>query len=157
MFKVLGSDQQVYGPVTADQLRQWMAEGRVHPATQVQREGSAEWKPLSSFPEFAVPPVVNMPRPQVREGSNDMALWALICGILANVCCCLGSLFGVLGLIFSIMVLSRRQDYPVESHRQMALAGLILSIIGLLWRCLAPLFFFLPGAWGIHHFRGWRI
>jgi hypothetical protein len=134
-----------------------MAEGRVHPATLVQAEGANDWKPLSSLAEFAVPPVVSLPQPPARAEGSDMALWALICGILANLCCCASTLFGVLGLIFSIIVLSRRQDYPGENHRQMALAGLILSIIGLLWHCLLPLFFFLPGAWGIHHFRGWRM
>jgi hypothetical protein len=156
MFKVLGSDQQVYGPVTATQLRQWMAEGRVHPTTLVQPEGAVEWKPLALLPEFAVPPVVSLPRAPGRTETNGMAVWALICGILANVCCCAGTLFGVLGLIFSIIILSRRQDYPDENARQLALAGLILSIIGLLWRCLLPLFFFVPGAWGFHHYRGWR-
>jgi hypothetical protein len=157
MFKILGSDQQVYGPVTAAQLRQWMAEGRVQPSTLVQPEGAADWKPLSSFAEFAVPPLVSMPSPPAQTGSEGMALWALICGILANLCCCASTLFGVLGLIFSIIVLSRRQDYPGENHRQMALAGLILCIIGLLWHCLLPFFFVLPGAWGMHHFRGWRM
>jgi thiol:disulfide interchange protein len=134
-----------------------MAEGRVHLSTLIQPEGAADWKPLSSFAEFAIPPVVSMPQPQVHAESGSMALWALICGILANLCCCAGTLFGVLGLIFSIIVLSRRQDYPVENHRQMALAGLILCVIALLWRCLLPFFFFLPGAWGIHHFRWWRM
>jgi len=157
MFKVLGSDQQVYGPVTAAQLRQWMAEGRVHPATLVQPEGAADWKPLSSLAEFGVPPVVSLPQRPARSEGSDMGLWALICGILANLCCCASTLFGVLGLIFSIIVLSRRQDYPGENHRQMALAGLILSIIGLLWHCLLPLFFFVPGAWGMHHYRWWRM
>jgi hypothetical protein len=156
MFKILGSDQQVYGPVTAAQLRQWMAEGRVHPASLIQLEGIADWKPLSSFPEFAVPPAMHMP-PPVREKSNDMALWALICGILANLCCCLSTLFGVLGLILSIIVLTRREDYPGENHRQLALIGLVLSIIGLLWHCLLPFFFVVPGAWGVHHYRGWRM
>jgi undecaprenyl pyrophosphate phosphatase UppP len=157
MFKVLGSDQQVYGPVTAGQLRQWMSEGRVHPATLVLAEGAAEWKPLSSWAEFAVPPVVSLPQSPARTEGNDMALWSMICGILANLCCCASTIFGVLGLIFSIMVLSRRQDYPGENHRQMAVAGLILSIIGLLWHCLLPLFFFVPRGWGLHHFRGWRM
>ena len=33
MYKIIGSDQKVYGPVTAEQLRQWLAEGRVNPST----------------------------------------------------------------------------------------------------------------------------
>jgi hypothetical protein len=155
MYKIIGSDQQVYGPVTADQLHQWMTEGRVNLATLVQLEGTADWKPLSSLPEFAIPPAVNMPLSPARAHTDGMATGGLICGILSIVCCCAGPIFGVLGLIFSIIILSRRQDYPSESSRQMALAGLILSIVGLLSRCLLPLFFFVPGGWGIHHFR-WR-
>jgi len=153
MYKVIGSDQQVYGPVTAAQLRQWMAEGRVNLATLVQREGAAEWKPLSSLPEFAVPPPVSMPRAPAGAQSDGLATGSLVCGILSIVCCCASSIFGALGLIFSIIVLSRREDYPSESSRQTALVGLILSIIGLLWHFLLPLLFVLPGGWRVHHFR----
>jgi hypothetical protein len=153
MYKVIGSDQQIYGPVTAAQLHQWMAEGRVNLATLVQLDGNTDWKPLSSFPEFAVPPPVNMPRSAAGAQADSMATAALICGILSIVCCCGGSIFGVLGLIISIIILSRRQDYPSKSSRQMALAGLILSIIGLLSHCLLPLFLIVPGGWSIRHFR----
>src|SRR5262245_52985035 len=53
MYKILGTDQKQYGPVTADQLRQWIKEGRANAQTLVQSEGSTEWKPLSAFPELA--------------------------------------------------------------------------------------------------------
>jgi hypothetical protein len=53
MYKIIGADQKEYGPVTAEQLRQWLAEGRVSAQTSVQSEGTTEWKPLASFPEFA--------------------------------------------------------------------------------------------------------
>ncbi len=155
MYKVLGSDQQVYGPVTADQLRQWMAEGRVHSTSLVLLEGAAEWKPLSTFPEFSVPPSMAMPHPPARAESNGMAVGGMVCGILSVLCCCVGPLFGVLGLIFSIIVLNRREDYPSDNSRQMALIGLVLSIIGLLWHCLLPLLFLAPGGWRIHHYH-WR-
>jgi hypothetical protein len=156
MYKVLGSDQQVYGPVNAAQLRQWMAEGRVSTATLVQLEGAADWKPLGSTPEFAVPPPVNLPHPPARAETDQMALGGLVCGILSILCCCASLPFGVLGLILSIIVLSRRQEHPAENSRQMALAGLIFSILGLLWHCLLPLAFVVPGPWRIHHYR-WRI
>ena len=155
MFKVLGSDQQVYGPVSAAQLRLWMAEGRVQPSTLIQAEGATDWKPLSSLAEFSIPPVppiVNLSPAPVREGGQTMAMWGLICGILANLCCC-ASIFGILGLIFSITVLSRRQDFPGANHKELAVAGLILSIIGLLWHSLLPLFFFRPRMFP--HFRHW--
>jgi hypothetical protein len=52
MYKILGGDQKEYGPVTADQVRQWIAEQRADGRTQVMVEGGS-WQPLSSLPEFA--------------------------------------------------------------------------------------------------------
>ena len=52
-YTIIGGDQKQYGPVTAEQLRQWFLEGRVTAHTQVKAEGDAEWRPLSAFPEFA--------------------------------------------------------------------------------------------------------
>src|SRR5579871_4525368 len=53
MYKIIGADQVEYGPITADQLRQWIAEGRVNDQTSAQAVGETAWKPISSFPEFA--------------------------------------------------------------------------------------------------------
>ena len=53
MYKIIGADHQPYGPVTADQITQWIAEGRANGQTRTQAEGSADWKTLSAFPEFA--------------------------------------------------------------------------------------------------------
>ena len=53
MYKVIGADKKEYGPVTAEIIKRWVAEGRANSQTQVQAEGSTEWKPLSEFPEFA--------------------------------------------------------------------------------------------------------
>jgi uncharacterized membrane protein len=52
MYKIIGADQKEYGPINADQMRQWIAEGRVGVQTSVQAEGG-EWRPLQTFPEFA--------------------------------------------------------------------------------------------------------
>lgn len=59
MYKIIGANQVEYGPISADQLRQWIAEGRVNAQTPAQAEGDATWRPLSTFPEFAssLPPV----------------------------------------------------------------------------------------------------
>ena len=53
MYKIIGVDKNEYGPITAEQLRQWIAEGRVNGQTSAWSEGAAEWQPLSAFPEFA--------------------------------------------------------------------------------------------------------
>ena len=52
MFKILGADGKEYGPVTAEVLRQWIADLRAAAQTRVQAVGSTEWKALSEFPEF---------------------------------------------------------------------------------------------------------
>jgi len=67
MYKIIGADQKEYGPVSAEQLRAWNAEGRVNGATIARSEGETEWKPISAFPEFAdvlqtaAPPVAPVP------------------------------------------------------------------------------------------------
>jgi hypothetical protein len=53
MYKIIGADGKEYGPVTAEQLKQWITEGRVNAQTRVQLEGSPEWKTLSQLPEFS--------------------------------------------------------------------------------------------------------
>src|SRR5580692_5408367 len=53
MYKIIGANQVEYGPITTDQLRAWIAEGRVNAQTPVQAQGDTTWKPLSMFPEFA--------------------------------------------------------------------------------------------------------
>ena len=53
MYRIIGGNQQEYGPITADQLRHWIAEGRLNGQSLVQAEGSGEWQPLSALPEFA--------------------------------------------------------------------------------------------------------
>jgi hypothetical protein len=151
MYKVLGGDQKVYGPATAAQLRQWMAEGRIHFLTLAQLEGTTEWKPLSTFGDFAVPPPLVMPPPARSEG-NGMALAGLICGIMSIVCCCFAPLFGILGLVFSIIVLSRREGCPADGARHMALAGLVLSVLGLLCHMLLPMLYLGRGRWIVRHY-----
>ena len=53
MYKIIGVDQKEYGPLPADQIRQWIGEGRLNNQTMAQAEGSDEWKTLSEFSEFS--------------------------------------------------------------------------------------------------------
>ena len=86
MFKIIGADGQSYGPVSTEQLRQWIAEGRANAQTPAQAEGSAEWKRLGEFPEFSPssapvsPPATWVPTahapvpvPTVHPKTNSMA------------------------------------------------------------------------------------
>ena len=53
MYKIIGADGKEYGPITVDQLKQWIAENRVNGQTKVLAEGAIEWKVLAEIPELA--------------------------------------------------------------------------------------------------------
>src|ERR1043165_3074725 len=52
MYRILGGDGKEYGPVSAEQLRQWVREGRANALTQVKAEGATQWQALGSLPEL---------------------------------------------------------------------------------------------------------
>jgi len=60
LFKVIGKDQKIYGPVSGEDLEQWLAEGRILATSLAQRAGYKEWKQLAHFAEeqlrHAIPP-----------------------------------------------------------------------------------------------------
>jgi hypothetical protein len=75
MYKILGADHKEYGPVTTEQVIQWITEGRADANTHVQNEGSMDWKPLSAFPEFAAAlsaKASKVPPPPVDQGNADL-------------------------------------------------------------------------------------
>lgn len=114
MFKIIGADQQQYGPVSADQIRQWIAEGRANGQTLVSAEGSAEWKPLESFPEFAEALRQHTPPPPAASTLPPAGMAAgmglpqphvpnyLVQSILVTLCCCLP--FGIVAIIYAAQV-----------------------------------------------------
>ncbi|MCL5096677.1 MAG: GYF domain-containing protein [Candidatus Omnitrophica bacterium] len=53
MYKIIGADKKEYGPISAEQIRQWIRDGRANAQTSGMEEGENEWKPLGNFPEFA--------------------------------------------------------------------------------------------------------
>ncbi len=53
MFTIIGGDQKEYGPISADDVRQWIAEGRLNEKSLIKGEGDAEFRELGIFSEFA--------------------------------------------------------------------------------------------------------
>ncbi len=53
MYKIIGADKKEYGPVSAEQLCEWIQQGRVSAQTLVQAEDQTDWRPVIAFPEFA--------------------------------------------------------------------------------------------------------
>src|SRR5436190_304169 len=88
MFKIIGADQKQYGPIPTDQIRQWISEGRVNGQTMACAEGTDEWKPLSSFPEFgftaapapaAAPPAFKGPMTREEIVARDYSIDIMDC------------------------------------------------------------------------------
>jgi len=52
-YTVIGGDQKEYGPITADEVRKWIIEGRLNAQSMMKAESDAGWRALSAFPEFA--------------------------------------------------------------------------------------------------------
>ena len=76
------------------------------------------------------------PPPIANQGSNGMAIAALVMGILTIVFFFLffplSFILGILGIIFGFIARGRARENPSVGGGGMALAGIITSIIGLL-------------------------
>jgi hypothetical protein len=145
IYKIIGEDGKEYGPATAEQIRQWIAEGRVERRTPIFVDGAKDWNFVALLPEFTgyfpaatTPPTIAPPlRGTSTAGrmakTNSYAQAGMIFGILSVTCCCCGFPFGILGLIFSLIGLSQISANPeLHEGRGMAIAGLVLSILSLL-------------------------
>ena len=142
MFKILGADQKEYGPVSADQIRQWIAQGRANGQTKAQVADSTDWKPLAEIPEFAdALRAAASPRgqPSSPPGSpplpppktSGLAITSLVLGCLGILTCGITSL---VGLILGIIALVRINKSKGQLGGQgMALAGTIVSAAFLLF------------------------
>jgi hypothetical protein len=142
MYIILGADGREYGPVSSEQLRQWIAEGRANVQTRVRAEGSTDWKLLGELAEFAsllsaqpispiTPPTFSISPP---AKTNQLAVAGMILGILSLTigCCCYGLPFNVAGIICSSMALSQISKNHTQEGRGYAIAGLVLSILSFL-------------------------
>jgi hypothetical protein len=149
MYKIIGADQKEYGPITAEQLRQWIAEGRANAQTMIQAEGQTDWRPLSSFPEFAaILPAAGAAPAYGRPVTAGPAVGGaqpppnyLVQSILVTVCCCLP--FGIPAIVFAGQVNSKMAAGDYEGAAQaskkakmwcwIALAsGLVAGVIGII-------------------------
>jgi Domain of unknown function (DUF4190)/GYF domain 2 len=138
-YRIVGADGKVYGPIGLEQIRQWIAQGRVESRTPVYVEGASDWTFLGLLPELAAeftaaPPAVAAARPVpvVSRRTNGFAIAGLICSLLAWMCCCCLP-FNLLGIIFSIIALVQISSQPEpQEGRVLAIIGLVLSGANLL-------------------------
>lgn len=116
MYRIIGADGKEYGPITAEQVRQWVAEGRANAQTKVLPEGATEWRALAEFPELAAAAPIVPLQPAYQPGLasatdqvNGPAIGLIITAVLGFLVQLAALLINVLGVSFGAMQ-SRRGD-----------------------------------------------
>lgn len=146
MYKIVGADNREYGPVSQEEILQWIAQGRANAKTIARFEQGA-WKPLATFDEFkaalnipATPPAFGDTTIPSATGNvpkaNATAVTGLVFGILGLFCCpCVGP---TTALICGFIGLNQIKENPRAYSTDAALpkiaiglgvAGWIFSIV----------------------------
>lgn len=135
MYKLIGTDGRMYGPVTGEQLRQWVVEGRANAQTSVQPVGMPDWQPLEQFPELHTPPLPADLPPHIRVSprTNGLAIASLVLGAVGWALFCCGPVIWITSLVFASVALSQIQHSAgAQTGSGLAMTGLGLSLAGLL-------------------------
>ena len=75
MYFLIGGDGREYGPFSAGQIRDWVAQGRANAHSRLRRDGETTWQALKDFAEFAdaahlsAPPPPGAPPPTLSAES----------------------------------------------------------------------------------------
>jgi hypothetical protein len=56
MYRIIGGDGREYGPVSAEQVRDWIKQGRANAQTKIRPEAGGDWRTVGELPEFAAAP-----------------------------------------------------------------------------------------------------
>ena len=162
MYTIVGGNQQPYGPVEADLIRAWVAEGRANGNT-IARADDGAWKPLRTFPEFAdlfpnvasitasagapppldagtPPPFRATPTPMApsfNQGIPQMhtlSVAGLVCSCLGLLpCCCLPlSLVGLICSVIGYNQLKAAREGEFSTSKSLPLIGIWVGAVGLL-------------------------
>lgn len=150
MYKIIGADGKAYGPATIEQMRRWIAEGRVNPQTHVLVPDGTEWQPASEVPELrdylaersaalsaagADPGVFAMPGPAPanfgEKPRQGLAITSFVLGLLGILC--FGLITGLPAIICGHMAHNRaRRDPSRFGGSGFAIAGFILGYLSIL-------------------------
>jgi GYF domain 2 len=149
MYRIIGADGNQYGPISADQLRQWIAEGRANAQTKVLAEGTTDWKPLSEFPEFfpsttapGATPLPPSPTPGIPTmqplggygfpGAADQVTGPAIGLMVVAILGFLGQAFGLVWRLFFSAIAAAQSNQPEWVTYFQGTAGIVSSILGIL-------------------------
>jgi carbonic anhydrase len=66
LFKIVGADKKIYGPVSGQEIAQWMTEGRVQLSTLIQKIGNKKWQQVAELLAKDLPQDIPIPPPLRR-------------------------------------------------------------------------------------------
>ena len=49
-YTIIGGDNKEYGPISGEDIRQWIAEGRLNSQTPIKSDTDTTWRTLGSLP-----------------------------------------------------------------------------------------------------------
>ncbi len=133
MYKIIGADGKEYGPITIEQLRQWVAEGRANMQTQVRLDGTTEWITVGDVPDIggaAAPFVAGVPGiPAFPTAAPASA--SVVNGPATGLLCVaiIGFLAQVIGLIFNLGAGAAMMGHQANNPFA-AMGSPVFSIIG---------------------------
>jgi hypothetical protein len=147
MYQLIGDDGKEYGPVSLEDLKQWVAQGRVNSQTRVRPEGGTEWQAASQVLEInalllgppvaaAAAPAPPSPAPPGKLKSG-LAITSFVFGLIL----CLGPLTGLPAIICGHIAHARTRRSPREfGGAGFAIAGFVLGYINTFFitLCILP-------------------
>jgi hypothetical protein len=145
LYWIIGGDNKEYGPIPAEQIRGWLAEGRANGKSFVRRDGSNQWMAASSFPEFGqAPPPLQSFAPSLSPLEKNKIKNYLIPSIVAT-CCCGCPPVGIVAIYYATQVDTRlsRGDFEgaMNASRKARIWCWISFILGIISMCGSSIFF----------------
>jgi hypothetical protein len=130
MYKIIGADGKEYGPITIEQVRHWLKEGRVNSQTRIKAADAADWQTLAVLPEFsdglaALPAVSppSFPTAAAQPKTSGLAITSLVLGVLGF--CGITAVVGLILGIIALVKISRSQGRLTGNG--FAIAGICVS------------------------------
>jgi hypothetical protein len=136
-YKFIGGDGKEYGPYSAEQMRQFMAENRLAAHSRVSADGGP-FQPASNFSELKAPTGTQTPRPitgqpmDARQQVNGPALFMLISASLNIV-------LSFVGLVLVIGLNTAAAGGGMQTEGE-ALFGIITSMPKIIFDIIGSIF-----------------
>ena len=147
-YFIIGGDVKEYGPITDEELRKWISEGRLNAQSRAKAESDAEFRALAQFPEFAdsyaqpEAPATIAPRIAAGNRADDYELdlgecitraWALVrnnfwpvVGVSALVLFAIVGINQLFGLITNPIVNQMVTDQKVNAREILIVLGVTI-------------------------------